>query len=229
MTERESSLAPDSPDVIQRASGDSPSGMGVYAAAAALSSVVPVPLLDQMLSRLARGAAMRRVARRHGVRLTGEAREVLARTGSPDRRRAISMGLLRRAATRLLPPLRIAARLDDAVETFAAALLLDHYLGRGGREQGAPLGTEEARRVRRAMDEAMGSGPLESLRDAPGGLWRAVVGAGRAAATPDLEDRSPAERLVDALLDAAADAPGELGDDLRGAFDRALGRLEVER
>lgn len=199
----------------------------MYAAAAALATVVPVPILDRMLSRLARGAAMRRVAARHQVRLVGEARAILSRTTPEGRRRAVSVGLVRKALTRLVPPLRIAARLDDALETFAASLLLDHYLGRGGRDPGAPLGTDEARRVRRAMDAAMSAGPLESLREAPGGLWTTVVSAARSTVTPDVEDRSPAERLVDSLLDAAADAPGEVGGDLRAAFDDALSRSEA--
>src|SRR5690606_25929324 len=53
-------------------------GVMVYAAASGLLTSVPVPFLDSLLGGLARGAALRRIAGRHGVRLTREARDVLA-------------------------------------------------------------------------------------------------------------------------------------------------------
>jgi hypothetical protein len=38
----------------------------------------------------------------------------------------------------------------------------------------------------------------------------------------DTEDRSPVERAVDTLLDAAADSPESILERLRGAFDHAM-------
>ncbi len=198
--------------------------IAVYAAAAGLATAVPVPFLDVALTGLARGAALRRVAARHGVRLAGEPREVLSRPLSAERRSALQAHLVRRAVAQLVAPLRIAARMEDALLTFVAALLLDHYLATSPRERGAPIGVEEARRIREAMERAALAGPFASLRDAPHGFWRTIVDGVRAAAKPDAEDRTPVERLVDAVLDAAADAPGEVADRMRRAFDAALAR-----
>lgn len=202
--------------------GGSP--MAVYAAAAGLAAAVPVPFVDSALGGLARGAALRRVASRHGVRLAGEAREILSRPLAAERSRSWGASVVRRSLARIAAPLRIAVRLEDALMTCVAALLLDHYLATADRERGAPIGVDEARRLRGAIEHAAVAGAAGSLREAPGRFWTALREALRAAATPDPEDRSPAERLVDALLDAAADAPGEMGERMRAAFDDALGR-----
>jgi hypothetical protein len=86
----------------------------------------------------------------------------------------------------------------------------------------APVTEPEARRVRAAMDSAEVAAVIGALRAAPRGTWRAVTGALRAAFDVDGEDRSPLERLVDGLLDAAADAPADLRVRLCDAFDRAM-------
>lgn len=198
--------------------------IAIYAAAAGLATAVPVPILDEALTGLARGAALRRVASRHGVRLTGEARDILSRPLSAERQKAWQHHLIRRTVGQILAPLRVAARVEDALATFVASLLLDHYLQTARRERGLAIGVDEARRIRGAMEDAAISGSFASLREAPAGFWRTLVDAFRAAATPDPEDRSPAERLVDALLDSAADAPGELGERTRRAFDESLRR-----
>jgi len=122
-----------------------------------------------------------------------------------------------------LAPLRLASRFDDALSMWAAAILLEHYLLalRTGLE-GRPLGPEEAMHVRRAIDSAEVEAVLSSLRAAPGSVMGALGDAVRSATELDREDRSPVERVVDTLLDAAATAPDSVALALCRAFEAAL-------
>lgn len=199
-------------------------GIAIYAAAVGAATAVPVPFVDRALAGLARGAALRRVAERHGVRLSRGARDVL--TGAPIAR-GPKRRLLRRVVTGVvtsaLAPIRLASRFDDALSMWAAAVLLDHYLAvvrTGSRTR--PIGPEEARLVRQAIDSAEVEAVLESLRAAPRSLVDAVGTAARSVTAVDREDRSPAERVVDTLLDAAATAPDSIAVGLCRAFEGAL-------
>jgi hypothetical protein len=198
--------------------------VSVYAAATGLAGAIPVPLLDSMLSELSRGAAMRRVARRHGVTLTPDARGVLASPGtvhvtSSDRARLIKM-----AVSSLVAPFRVAARLEDAVGTLFAAMLLDHFLRRPDRPDGATLTEAEARRVRAATEAAIGEAGFDAIKTLPVGLLRILKRSVDAAMAADPEGRSVVERFVDGVLDGLADAPDDLVDTLTLQFDRALER-----
>lgn len=197
-------------------------GVEVYAAVAGLAATVPVPFLDAMLARLARGSAMRRVAARRGVRLTPEARIVLARPGLAAPLGSAPARLLRTAFTRALAPVRFASRLEDATATFLASRMLDHYLATADRRPGAPMGEREASAVRAAMEQAWADSGLEALRTVPVGVADLIARAGKAALQLDAEGRGPVERFVDALLDGAADAPSDLAQRMRDHFDAAL-------
>lgn len=197
-------------------------GVVVYAAVAGAASVVPVPFLDAVLAKLARGSAMRRVASRRGVRLTPDARVVLARPGLSAQLGTGPARLLRTAITRALAPVRIASRIEDATATFLSALMLDHYLATSDRRPGAPLGDREAGIVRAAMEQAWADSGLEALRTVPVGIFELVVHAAKATVQLDTEGRGPVERFVDALLDGAADAPDDLMQRMRDHFDAAI-------
>jgi len=215
----------DGGDEITEEQGDAlaqdapPPRVGIYAAAAGLATAVPVPFVDRALSGLARGAALRRVAKRRGIRLSRGARDVLSggRISRDPKGR-----WLRSAIASALAPVRVASRVDDAVSTWAAALLLDHHLVVADRPRRAPLTREEALRIRRAMDSAEVDAVLDSLRLAPRAVLDAIAGAVRSAIELDVEDRSPLERAVDSLLDAAAEAPDSIIDRLKQAFDYAM-------
>lgn len=204
---------------IQPSQGSEPPRVAVYAAAAGLATAVPVPFVDRALSGLARGAALRRVAKRRGVRLSRDARDILSggRTTSSLKGR-----WLRSALASALAPIRIASRIDDAVSTWAAAIVLDHHLVTATRDAHAPLTRDEAVAIRRAMDSAEVDTVLESLRVAPQGFVTTLARAARSAAELDIEGRSPLERIVDTLLDAAAEAPDGVIGRLHDAFDRAM-------
>jgi hypothetical protein len=213
-------------DIRQRDGRERPGSVGVYAAAAGLAAALPLPFVDALLAEAARGSAMRRVAARHGVRLTRDARRVLASPSEWEGGRPLR--IVRSVVSRVLLPLRVANRLEDGLVAFASASLLDHYLATAERRPGAPMVEAEARRVRRAMDEASVEGLVGTLRRTPDGvgrLTRDVLGAFRA---EDTEDRTPVERVIDGLLDAFADGPGELVAEVKARFDRALEKEPLE-
>lgn len=207
----------------------STAGAAVYAAAAGVVSAVPVPFVDGILGGIARGSAMRRVASRRGVRLSREARQVLAAVSLSRATGSGPARLLRAALSRALAPVRIASRAEEAGATFLAALLFDHYLATSGRRVGAPVGEAEALRVRAAMEAAFVDGGLEALRSVPLGALEAVWNAGKQSLQPDLEDRGIVERFVDGLLDVAADAPSDVFQRMCDLFDLAIAREEASR
>jgi hypothetical protein len=189
-----------------------------------------VPLLDGVLSELARGAALRRVALRHGVTLTPPARSILAGTGAT---RVTSTGrarLLKAAVSSAVAPFRIASRLEDAAGTLFGAALLDRYLTR--RRKTGPITRAEAEDLRDAMEEAVVATGFDALREVPLGVFDVIRDAVTAAVARDREGRSRLEVLVDALLDGAAEAPDDLLGRLGAHFDDAMPkervRVEVE-
>lgn len=196
--------------------------VGVYAAITGLAGAIPVPLLDSAMSELSRGAAMRRVARRHGVTLTPDARSVLASPGSIHATSSDRGRLVKLALSSFLAPIRIASRLEDAVGTLFSAVLLDHFLRRPDRPDGATLTEAEARRVRAATERAIGETGFDVIKTVPVGLFHILKRAFDAMLAADPEGRSPVERFVDAVLDGLADAPDDLVDALTLQFDRAL-------
>ena len=196
----------------------------VYAAVTGLAGAIPLPLVDGLMSELARGAAMRRVARRHGVTLTPGARAILAGSGTVRATSSERGRLLKAAVATVLAPFRVAARLEDAAGTMFAALVLDHFLRRIDRPKGATLTEAEARRVRVATEAAIAEAGFDVLRTVPVGVWTVFRRALDAVMDGDDEGRSAVERFVDALLDGLADAPNELTDSLVHHFDVALAR-----
>ena len=221
-----SPLARETPRALSRQGSG---GAAVYAAAAGVVSAVPVPFLDGILGGIARGSAMRRVAARRGVRLSREARKVLAHVSLTHSTGSGPARLLRAALSRALAPIRFMSRAEEAGASFLSALVFDHYLQTSERREGAPVGEAEALRIRAAMEAAFTNGGLEALRAVPVGALEALIRAGKDAAKPDLEDRGIVERFMDSLLDGAADAPSDVFSRMCELFDAALLRSEDER
>jgi hypothetical protein len=196
----------------------------VYATVAGVAGAVPIPILDSALSELARGAAMRRVAKRHGVVLTPDARAILAGPGAVGATSSDRGRLLKSALSTVLAPFRIAARIEDGLGTLFAAVLLDHFLRRPDRPKGAALTEAEARRVRIAIERAVAAAGFDAIKTVPLGVFRILKNGLSAMVTVDAESRSPLERLVDSILDELADGPDELVDTLTYHFDEALAR-----
>ena len=203
-------------------------GLSVFAATAGAVSSLPIPFLDRRLVMLVRGAAFRRVARLHGVRISSEARRVLV-APSHGSFPPLARRLVGRLVTRAFRSVRAAGRLEEGVRTWSDSVLLDHYLASGRRTPGAPLLEGEAIRVKSAMASAAVTSVLGLLQDSPVTLPGALRRAIEAVWNLDAEDRTPLERGVDALLDAAADVPLELVERLSETFDSALAEAHVSR
>lgn len=202
--------------------GGNTSGLGgriaAYAGAAALAAALPLPFVDAVATRMARGAALRSVAARHGVRLTRDARAILAAPWRARRRTGTALRVL----ANLVPSVTMAKRVEDAVATLATAALFDQYLSRRATDAANPVTAEEARHVRAAMDAAAVEGFTSALRSAPAGLWSTLTAAFRAAKGPDEEGRNPLERVVDALLDGVSEATGAVGEHVSARFESAV-------
>jgi hypothetical protein len=198
--------------------------LGVYAAAAAFLSGIPVPIVDGLLSDAARGAAFRRVAASRGVRLGAGARKALvAQSYMPKRSGRTVVRAARSMIQRAFLPARMATRVETASRSLVETRLFELYLSTVERREGAPLGVHEAERVRAAMNDALREGMggvtaalLARLREA----GSALVGARRPEDAHD--DRAPLERVVDALLDVAADLPLDALEPLEARFLASL-------
>ncbi len=220
-SESQPQIQPSSGTPLARQAGAS---VSVYALMTGLAGAVPVPLLDSVLSELSRGAAMRRVAKRHGVQLTPDARGVLASPGSIHATSSDRGRLLKAALSSVLAPFRIAARIEDAFGTLFSAVLLDHFLRRPDRPVRAALTAAEARRVRSATETAIAEAGFDVIKTIPLGLWGILRRAFDVLLAADEEGRTPVERFVDAILDGFADAPDDLVNTLTLHFDLALER-----
>jgi uncharacterized protein (DUF697 family) len=135
-----------------------PSRIGVYTALGTLSGVVPLPWLPEAAVRQIRGTLAHEVATRHGLSLTPEARRILASTSGVEGPRGMFAEALMFASTKVLGrfgPLGILAPVRFGVSTFLLGYLFQRYLEIARRDRAARVDAEEARRIRRAMDQAM--------------------------------------------------------------------------
>jgi hypothetical protein len=185
-----------------------------HAALAAAASALPLPIVGGVLGRAARGSALRRILRRHGVRFGPGARAELSRFRVGSGKRSLSFVISR------VPGVGMAARLREGVATWIAARLLERHLARSSPD--AVLSEAEARRLREALDGCFEDGFSADMLRLGGQALRL---SGRTLGAPfrdDLEGRPPHLRAVDTLLDGLADLPAELFSDFEARFDAAL-------
>ena len=199
----------------------------VYAAATGVAGAIPIPFVDAVLSELARGSAMRRVAGRHGLSLSPEARAVLSMGGTVAATSSGRARMLKAAISSAFAPFRIAARMEDAFGTLLAAVMFDRYLAKRTDDAASPLGEDEAIRWRRAMERAVTESGFDAVRTLPLGVLYVFRDAFRAAWNADQEGRNMLERFVDALLDGAADAPEDFFSNLEEHLVRELSSVET--
>lgn len=208
--------------LVERKEGRS-GNVTVYAAAAGLASAVPIPFIDGLVARAARGGAMRRVAKRHGVVLTPGARRVLEQAGTDRDPKVRGYKVVRSIVQRIWLPLVAMDRLEEGLASLASSLLFQRYLEAEGIPSGATIDEFEAQRVRVAIDAALLGGVGDALRAAPEGLRELGRALAQAARTVhDDEGRGRHEAVLDTLLDAIADVPEGVFDTLVARFDRAL-------
>jgi uncharacterized protein (DUF697 family) len=202
--------------------GRSPLGggrLGTYTALGGVCGVIPLPWVPDVTVRRVRGALVHDLTSRQGLSLTPEARAILTASGGADGPRgflkqgaafALSKVLQRIGPFGLLPPVRA------ALGTFVLGHLLQRYLETARTTRAARIDIDEARRIRRAMDQAL----LYALTTEP-----RSSGDERPFAAEDLREGS--DQLVDGVLISLANLPNWLVRRLDAAFDEVLASVRA--
>ena len=188
----------------------------VYAAFGASLSAVPLPWLPDSLVRRVRGALVHDIAVRHGLSLTREAREVLSEPSGPDGPSGLLTQAVRflggRIAMRTFTrfgPIGLVWPARAALRTYVLGHLFDRYLEVSRTDRAIRVDVDEARRVRQAVEGALG---------------RALTTDGGVAPEPTVIDdqRDALTALVDGLIGLVAGVPDRLVRRLDTAFDDLL-------
>ncbi len=124
---------------------------------AGVVGLVPVPLIDDLLTGLVRGRMVRRLAEERKVDLTPSAVLILAEERQATMARnatltAISLVALRYAWRKVFVALALSRRAEEMAHTFQIGTLFDHYCAR--HHVGAAVKGAEAARLRYAMEQA---------------------------------------------------------------------------
>lgn len=193
--------------------------LGTYTALGAVTGVVPLPFVPDVIVRRVRGALVHDLTARHGLSLTPEARDVLLAPEPGERTRGYLKQGAAFAATRLLGrlgPLAMIGPFRTALGTFVLGHLLQRYLDTARTARSIRIDVDEARRVRRAIDQAL----VYALT---------TEGKGSREAPPfAAEDlRDPTTQFVDGVFISIASAPGWLVRRLDAAFDETLASVRA--
>jgi hypothetical protein len=193
--------------------------LGTYTVLGAVCGIVPLPWVPDATVRRVRGALVHDLTSRHGLSLTHEARTILVEPNGTEGPRgflkqgatfAISRVLGRVGPFAFIPPVR------SALGTYVLGHLLQRYLETARTVRAVRIDVEEARRVRRAIDQALiyaltteAKGSREDPPFAP----------------EDLRDNG--EQIVDGVLISIASMPGWLVRRLDAAFDEVLSTVRA--
>jgi uncharacterized protein (DUF697 family) len=192
--------------------------LGTYTIMGAASGIVPLPWVPDAIVRRIRGALVHDITARHGLSLTNEARSILVEpAGTEGPRGFISQGVTF-AVTRVLGrfgPLAAIAPVRSALGTFVLGHLLQRYLDGARTARSSRIDIEEARRVRRAIDQAL--------------LYALTTDAKRKndGDVPAEDLRDPTTQVVDGVLISIASAPDWLTRRLDAAFDEVLASVRA--
>lgn len=188
--------------------------LGTYTALGAASGVVPLPWVPDAIVRRVRGALVHDLTARHGLSLTPDARAALVAASSVEGAKGYLQQGVTFALTRVLGrfgPLAMLGPVRTALGTFVLGHLLERYLDTARIARSVRIDVEEARRVRRAIDQALvqaltteGKGSRENPPFGP----------------EDLRDQTT--QIVDGVFISIASAPGWLVRRLDAAFDETL-------
>lgn len=193
--------------------------LGTYTVLGAASGIVPLPWIPNAIVRRVRGALAHDITARHGLSLTPEARDVLADPLAGDGAKGVLSQGVAFAVTRVLGrfgPLSAVPPVRSALGTFVLGHLLQRYLDTARTTRAARIDVDEARRVRRAIDQAL--------------LYALTTEANASREDPprpaeDLRDQTT--QLVDGVLITMASLPGWLVRRLDAAFDEVLASVRA--
>ena len=193
--------------------------LGTYTVLGAVCGIVPLPWVPDATVRRVRGALVHDLTSRHGLSLTHEARTILVEPNGTEGPRgflkqgatfAISRVLGRIGPFALIPPVR------SALGTYVLGHLLQRYLETARTVRAVRIDVEEARRVRRAIDQAL--------------IYALTTEARGSREDPPFapEDlRNNGEQIVDGVLVSIASMPGWLVRRLDAAFDEVLSSVRA--
>jgi hypothetical protein len=193
--------------------------LSTYTMLGAVCGVVPLPWIPDATLRRVRGALVHDLTSRHGLSLTPEARTILVEPSGTERPRGFLSQGARFAASKVLGrfgPLGLILPLRSALGTYTLGHLLQRYLETSRSARSVRIDIEEARRVRRAIDQALiyalTTEARPSREDAPH-------------APEDLRDSG--DQVVDGVLISIASMPGWLIRRLDAAFDEVLSSVRA--
>ncbi len=193
--------------------------LGTYTVLGAATGIVPLPWVPDAMVRRVRGALVHDLTARHGLSLTHEARLVLVEPSGSDGPRGILSQGVTFAVTRVLGrfgPLAVIPPVRSALGTWVLGHLLQRYLETARTQRSVRIDVEEARRVRRAIDQALlyalTTEAHPSREDRP---------------IPPEDLREGSEPVVDGVLISIASMPGWLSRRLEAAFDEVLSSVRA--
>ena len=193
--------------------------LGTYTMLGAACGIVPLPWIPDATMRRVRGALVQDLTSRHGLSLTPEARGLLVEPNGTEGPRGFLNQGARFAVSKVLGrfgPLALISPVRSALGTYVLGHLLQRYLETARTARSVRIDIEEARRVRRAIDQALiyslTTEARPSREDAP-------------YAPEDLRDQG--DQIVDGVLISIASMPGWLVRRLEAAFDEVLSSVRA--
>ncbi len=193
--------------------------LGTYTVLGAVCGIVPLPWVPDATVRRVRGALVHDLTSRHGLSLTHEARTILIEPNGTEGPRgflkqgatfAISRVLGRVGPFAFIPPVR------SALGTYVLGHLLQRYLETARTVRAVRIDVEEARRVRRAIDQALIYA-----------LTTEVKGSREDPSFGPEDLRNNSTQIVDGVLISIASIPGWLVRRLDAAFDEVLSTVRA--
>ncbi len=218
MSEEEAELSQKRPEALGRRHLTT-GRLGTYTVLGAATGIVPLPWVPDAMVRRVRGALVHDLTARHGLSLTPEARAMLVEPGGSDGPRGVVTQGVTYVVTRVLGrlgPLALIPPVRSALGTWVLGHLLQRYLETARTQRSVRIDVEEARRVRRAIDQAM--------------LYALTTDARRSregAAIPPEDLRDPSTQVVDGVLISIANMPGWLVRRVEAAFDEVLANVRA--
>jgi len=188
--------------------------LGTYTAIGAATGIVPLPWIPDAIVRRVRGALVHDLTSRHGLSVTPEARKILISPGGAEGPRSFFRQGATFAVTRVLGrfgPLAMLGPVRTALGTFVLGHLMARYLDMFRVTRSARIDTEEAAKIRRAMDQAL----IYALTtEGRGGRENPPL--------PPDDMRDQTTQVIDGVIISMASAPAWLVRRLEAAFDETI-------
>lgn len=192
--------------------------LGTYTVLGGFTGIVPLPWIPDAIAKRIRGALVHDLTSRHGLSLTPEARAVIVEPGGAEGPKSVVSQGLKFAVTRVLGrigPLAAVAPVRSALGTFVLGHLLQRYLDGARTVRAVRIDVEEARKVRRAIDQAL----LYALTTEPRTKEEVAI--------PPEDLRDQTTQIVDGAIISVANLPGWFVRRLDAAFDEVLSNVRA--